>query len=469
MSCHLYAFLNLIWVGIYITYIVFSGKIIKKYNHSYNSKYIQKYLDNWASKPISSIKFVSNITTDCKDGNIITLANFPGTKTFCDCNGTFSKGFCKTEDFYDCKSFYFFEEDLKVTKWINDKYLCVFYSDFTYQYIRENLRYKNCENKKDCGYFDSFRDSKICLSDTKQDCPIKKIPPSIKKKVVRYLSDANEEIDYNSESESESSSDSNDMIITNITLSSGNLPCFHPYEGLFGENEFKYNNLKGKKNCETKTNNHDEYDHRYNNFETTKLEKLGEKNNFYYGYLNSSTEFKNQYNENVSLSYTGYFGLSNDCYEKYKNDSDIVNLKMSKSLLITIIVLTSVFLLINFGFCLFAVFSCLEICDLREEYLDEPLTVQIIFRWLMWTLNLIFLTIINIKYFKKRNNVKNTIKECFVNDDISIYAYNLACDNFYNIKNYFIVFDILFGVELLTNIIGNSMFCLCESELGQNY
>ena len=127
------------------------------------------------------------------------------------------------------------------------------------------------------------------------------------------------------------------------------------------------------------------------------------------------------------------------------------------------------FLLINTGFCIFAVFSCLEICDLREEYLDEPLLVQIIFRWLMWTLNLIFLIIINVKYFKKRNDVKNTIKDCFENDEISIYAYNLACDKFYNIKNYFIIFDILFGFELLTNIIGNSMFCICESELGENY
>ena len=87
MNCHLFAYLNLLWVGIYITYLVYSSKIISKYNHSYNSKYIQKYLENWNSYPITNITLVDD-ETQCTTGTNKTIGYFPGTETFCDCNGS---------------------------------------------------------------------------------------------------------------------------------------------------------------------------------------------------------------------------------------------------------------------------------------------------------------------------------------------------------------------------------------------
>ena len=114
-------------------------------------------------------------------------------------------------------------------------------------------------------------------------------------------------------------------------------------------------------------------------------------------------------------------------------------------------------------------FYCLKIFDLREEYLDEPLLSELIIKYIGWILNFIFLLIINIKYFKKRKSIKNTIKDSFDNDKISIYAYDLACDNFYKVKTLLIIFDILFGVEIISIILGNIMLLYCPSELGNDY
>ena len=445
MNCHLFAYLNLLWVGIYITYLVYSSKIISKYNHSYNSKYIQKYLENWNSYPITNITLVDD-ETQCTTGTIETLGYFPGTETFCDCNGSLSKGFCKNKDTSKCHTIHFFSDELEVKKW-DDKSFCIKRLDKNYIKLRENNVKETCYEEKEinCGYFDSSHKKYLCLQKG-EICPIKKI----------ILDD------------SESSEDEDNQIITSITLSSEKLPCPHPYEGLFGQSDFKYNKLKGNKNCETSIND-SIYDERYENIDTCSLEELGTNNSFYKGYIDKSEKLSEKYFENVSLSYTGYFQMTDKAFKKFKENGDIIKINLSNGLMITVIVFTSICLLINAGFCIFAVFSCLEICDLREEYLDEPLLGELVMKYIGWILNAIFLLIINIKYFNKRKNVKNTIKDSFNNDKITIYAYDLAVDNFYKVKPLMIIFDILFGVEFVSIIFGNLIYCYCPNQLGNEY
>ena len=284
MNCHFFAYLNLLWVGIYITYLVYSSKIISKYNHSYNSKYIQKYLENWNSYPITNISLVNE--TKCNE----TIGYFPGTETFCDCNGSLSKGFCKNTDTKKCHSIFFFSDQLEVKKW-NNKSFCITRLNKSYKELRENyVRKKKCHdlNENDCGYFDNSQENKLCLpKDEKMNCPINGINIT------------------NTESfDIEIIEDENKTIMTNITLSSEELPCSHSYEGLFGQSDFKYNKLKKNKNCEIYINNSN-YDERYENIDTCSLEELGSNNLFYYGYIDKSKKLREKYNENVSLSYTG--------------------------------------------------------------------------------------------------------------------------------------------------------------------
>jgi len=479
MSCHLYAFLNIFWVGIYITYLVYSSKIISKYKHTYNSKYIQKYLKNWNTPPILNIRLVKE-KNDCSSDTekILTLGHFPGTKVFCDCNGSMSGGFCNQEK-EECHTIYFFSDQLDVDKWKN-RYFCVTYLNISYEELRDKYERDtkdDCNNI--CGFFDSSNTSIMCLDNNIYNikCPINGINIINKKSISNklYISDKNEieDDDNNEDSENieiEMIEEEEDLpIMTDITLSSGESVCSHPYEGLFGQSDFKYNILKGNNKCETSINDN-KYDTRYNNIDKTTLEKLGSYNLFYYNYIDLSEKLNESYNTEVSISYTSYFHMNKKIYNnKFKKNGDIVKINMSKGLLITVIVFSSIFLLINVGFCLFAVLSCLEICELREEYLEEPLLAELIIKYIGWVLNFIFLLIINIKYFKKRKSIKNTIKDSFEGDQISIYAYDLACDNFYKVKTLLIIFDILFGVEMISIVLGNLMYCFCPSELGDDY
>lgn len=473
MSCHLYAFINIFWVGIYITYLVYSSKIISKYKHPYNSKYIQKYLENWNSYPITNITLVDN-ESDCdsSEDEILTFAHFPGTEVFCDCNGSLSNGFCKNPEKDECHTIYFFPDQLNVTKWKN-KFFCATKLNMSYDKLREYEKDKNEQCEKNCGFFDSSNNTILCFDDIYSDCPINGINITTKNNRHNkvYINDVNkiedDENNDNSESiEIEIIRDENLSIMTNITLSSGNAVCSHPFEGLFGQSDFKYNKLKGNKNCETSINGNN--DERYKIIDKTEFEKLGSYNLFYNNYINISEKLKESYNKEVSMSYTGYFYMNKNFYNN-KFKGDIVKISLSNGLMITVIVFTSIFLLINAGFCIFAVLSCLEICDLREEYLDEPLLAELVIKYIGWVLNFIFLLIINIKYFNKRKSIKNTIKDSFENDKISIYAYDLACDNFYKVKTLLIIFDILFGVEIISIILGNIMYLFCPSELGNDY
>ena len=449
MNCHFFAYLNLLWVGIYITYLVYSSKIISKYNHSYNSKYIQKYLENWNSSPIIDITLVDD-ETQCTEKNK-TIGYFPGTETFCDCNGSLSKGFCKNNDTNKCHTIHFFSDELEVKKWDN-KSFCIKRLDKNYIKLRENNVREKCyeENETNCGYFDSSHKKNLCLLKG-ETCPIKE-----------FILDDSESFDI------EIIEDEDNQIITSITLSSEKLPCPHPYEGLFGQSDFKYNKLKGNNECKTEVNGLN-LDVRYKNVNTCTLEELGSCNLFYENYINESETLKKSYNEKVSLSYTGYFEMTDKAFNKFKKNGDIIKINLSNGLMITVIVFTSICLLINAGFCIYAVFSCLEICDLREEYLDEPLLGELVMKYFGWILNAIFLLIINIKYFNKRKNVKNTIKDSFNNDKITIYAYDLAVDNFYKVKPLMIIFDILFGVEFVSIIFGNLIYCYCPNQLGNEY
>ena len=449
MNCHLFAYLNILWVGIYITYLVYSSKIISKYNHSYNSKYIQKYLENWNSYPITNITLVDD-ETQCTTGTNKTIGYFPGTETFCDCNGSLSKGFCKNKDTNKCHTIHFFSDELEVKKW-NKKIFCISRLDKTYTKLRENNVKESCyENETNCGYFDSSHKKNLCLLKG-ETCPIKE-----------FILDDSESFDI------EIIEDEDNQIITNIILSSEELPCSHSYEGLFGQSDFKYNKLKGNNYCKTKVNGF-EFDVRYKNVNTSTLEELGSCNLFYENYINESETLKKSYNEKVSLSYTGYFEMTDKAFKKFKENQDFIKINLSNGLMITVIVFTSICLLINAGFCIYAVFSCLEICDLREEYLDEPLLGELVMKYFGWILNAIFLLIINIKYFNKRKSVKNTIKDSFNNDKITIYAYDLAVDNFYKVKPLMIIFDILFGVEFVSIIFGNLIYCYCPNQLGNEY
>ena len=161
--------------------------------------------------------------------------------------------------------------------------------------------------------------------------------------------------------------------------------------------------------------------------------------------------------------------MTDKAFKKFKEDKEFIKVNLSNGLMITVIVFTSIFLLINAGFCIFAVLSCLEVCDLREEYLEEPLLGELVVKYVGWILNGIFLLIINIKYFNKRKNIKNTIKDSFNNDKVTIYAYDLAFDKFYKVKTLLIIFDILFGVEIVSIIIGNLIYYYCPSQLGNDY
>ena len=450
MNCHLFAYLNLLWVGIYITYLVYSSKIISKYNHSYNSKYIQKYLENWNSYPITDISLVKDNENQCNE----TIGYFPGTETFCDCKGSLSKGFCKNTDTKKCHTIFFFSDQLEVKKW-NNKSFCITRLNISYKELREKYVREQCnknEKETDCGYFDSSQKNKLCLiEDEITKCPINGINITNKKSFdIEIIEDENK------------------TIMTNITLSSEELPCSHSYEGLFGQSDFKYNKLKGNKNCETSIND-SIYDERYENIDTCSLEELGSYNSFYNGYIDKSEKLNETYYEYVSLSYTGYFEMTDNAFKKFKEDKEFIKVNLSNGLMITVIVFTSIFLLINAGFCIFAVLSCLEVCDLREEYLDEPLLGELVVKYFGWILNGIFLLIINIKYFNKRKNIKNTIKDSFNNDKVTIYAYDLAFDKFYKVKTLLIIFDILFGVEIVSIIIGNLIYYYCPSQLGNDY
>ncbi len=445
MNCHFFAYLNLLWVSIYITYLVYSSKIISKYNHPYNSKYIQKYLENWNSSPIIDISLVDD-ETQCTTGTNETIGYFPGTETFCDCNGSLSKGFCKSNDTSKCHTIHFFSDELEVKKWDN-KSFCIKRLDKTYTELRENNVRETCyeENETNCGYFDSSHKKNLCLLKG-EICPIKVINDK-------------ESFDI------EIIEDEDNQIITSITLSSEELPCSHPYEGLFGQSKFKYNKLKGNNYCKTKVNGF-EFDERYKNIDNCTLEELGSYNSFYEDYINQSEKLKKTYNENVSLSYTGYFEMTDKAFKKFKENGDIIKINLSNVLMITVIVFTSVCLLINSGFCIYALLSCCEVCDIREQNLDEYLLFELILKYFGWVLNGIFLLIINIKYFHKRKNVKNTIKDSFNNDKISIYAYDLAVDNFYKVKTLIIIFDILFGSEFVSMVFGYSIYFYCPSILG---
>ena len=141
---------------------------------------------------------------------------------------------------------------------------------------------------------------------------------------------------------------------------------------------------------------------------------------------------------------------------------------MSNALMIIVIVITSIFLLINAGFCTYAVLSCLEVCDIREQHLSETLLIEIVLKYFGSLSNGILLLIINIQYFIKRKNIKNTIKDSF-NHDYTIYAYDLAVDNFYKVKTLIFIFDILFGVEIVSMIFGNLIYFYCPSILGNAY
>ena len=305
MNCHLFAYLNLLWVGIYITYLVYSSKIISKYNHSYNSKYIQKYLENWNSYPITNITLVDD-ETQCTTGTNKTIGYFPGTETFCDCNnGSLSKGFCKNKDTSKCHTIHFFSDELEVKKWDN-KSFCIKRLDKTYTELRENnVREKCYENEINCGYFDSSHKKNLCLLKG-ENCPIKVINDT-------------ESFDI------EIIEDEDNQIITSITLSSEELPCSHPYEGLFGQSKFKYNKIKGNNYCKTKVNGF-EFDVRYKNIDNCTLEELGSYNSFYENYINESETLEKTYNEKVSLSYTGYFEMTDKAFKKFKENGDIIKI-----------------------------------------------------------------------------------------------------------------------------------------------
>ena len=446
MNCHFFAYLNLLWVGIYIAYLVYSSKIISKYNNSYNSKYIQKYLENWNSKPITNISLVGN-ETQCNE----IIGYFPGTNTFCDCKGSLSEGFCKNTDTNKCHTIFFFPDQLEVKKW-NNKYFCITRLDKSYKELRKKYLRKSCDdsNEKDCGYFDFSHKNKLCLPNG-ENCPIHGF---IKNDTENFDIEIIEDEEY--------------PILTNIILSSEKLPCSHSYEGLFGQSKFKYNKLKGNNKCKTEVIKGFKYDERYKNIDNCTLKELGANNSFYKDYIDKSEILIKTYYENVSLSYTGYFEMTDKAFKKFKENGDIIKIKMSNALMIIVIVITSIFLLINAGFCTYAVLSCLEVCDIREQHLSETLLIEIVLKYFGSLSNGILLLIINIQYFIKRKNIKNTIKDSF-NHDYTIYAYDLAVDNFYKVKTLIFIFDILFGVEIVSMIFGNLIYFYCPSILGNAY
>ena len=187
----------------------------------------------------------------------------------------------------------FFPDQLEVKKW-NNKYFCITRLDKSYKELRKKYVRKSCNdsNGKDCGYFDFSHKNKLCLPNG-ENCPIHGF---IKNDTENFDIEIIEDEEY--------------PILTNIILSSEKLPCSHSYEGLFGQSKFKYNKLKGNNKCKTEVIKGFKYDERYKNIDNCTLKELEANNLFYKDYIDKSEILIKTYYENVSLSYTGYFEMT---------------------------------------------------------------------------------------------------------------------------------------------------------------
>ena len=277
----------------------------------FNPESLDKYKDNWNLSPIKNITIKNN---KCEESNYeypLINSTFYGTFDYCDCSYSNVSKY-KGKDFLDvCEKKYgeancstiVGQNKTQITKWRN-RSICVHkMKDKNYDsllgrtYYRTNI---SVDTEKNI-FYKKEKDEEIPISSIEIK---KKTTNTINNEICEDLSD-NYQLCYNK-------SENAGNVIVDIKISQDkNGICISDNEGIFSENEFKYNRKKGSFSCQQRSGNIT--DDRYfkidkDNYSYISL--LTENGINKYSYLNLTN------NDKVSLYGINYFGMKPSCFEK---------------------------------------------------------------------------------------------------------------------------------------------------------
>ena len=271
----------------------------------FNPESLDKYKYNWNLSPISSIEIRD---TECKGDEYSLINNtFYGTFDYCDCTNSTENKY-KGKDYLDvCEkeqgeakcSTIVGQNKTQILKWRN-KYICAKkmsknYSDFIE--LREGSESKIKIDTESNGMYKKV-DEKVISS-----IEIKKKNSEILNQECKDLDDEYQ-ICY-------TNGDEGNATVEVIISQDKNGICISENEGVFSENEFKYNRKKGSKSC-VQSNSGKYIDLRYQNIDKNNysyISLLKENKIEKYSYLNLTE------NDTVSLYAINYFGIKKNCFD----------------------------------------------------------------------------------------------------------------------------------------------------------
>lgn len=254
--------------AIFFAVVLFLANVIFSFNYSelnFEGNIIfSEIIDNLNGKLILSLTERDKCFTDEK---ALSFGKWDGSSGGCDCQTKINKGYCSiNQKDRGCENIN--SNPPQNYKKINNKYLCIKYSDKTYQELLKSDQVVPKSNEcprgyESCGIIDTL-ENKYCV-DKVENCPIN-------------LERLNATFELNMQNEYESYPIGYDYILNNnissqiisfIQLSEDYSPCIYPGEKTWNYN---YDLEQGDKNCSTQVLD-TYYDERYEkikNFNTTK-------------------------------------------------------------------------------------------------------------------------------------------------------------------------------------------------------
>ena len=315
-------------------YIINSFLSLGKYKFDYNK--VQIYYDNWNNSPISNI--LLSVNGRCPYNYDYLLSNyFPGNYKGCNCYLSktptyankiiFNKTCSENEIENDCYNIQ--ENDYLQLKFWRNQTICIQRMNYTYWdlYNKKLIKKNKCPNNYiSCGIIDTIGNL-LCLQEN-ETCPISSFNFTQNDK-LNEINENYTRIDFNDNyTMTFLKGNSKGKNSVNFFTNTHSM-CDEPMRGLFGQNRYVLNKLKGERFCSKKSNHYDLfnidnnntfYDRRFDIVDKYKSDIFFEENNL----TNLIRSFSTyppilKINENNLFS-INYFGIEDKCM---LNQSDI--------------------------------------------------------------------------------------------------------------------------------------------------
>jgi len=276
-------------------YIINSFLSLGKYHFDFSK--IEIYYNNWNTPPITNVLISSSEI--CPNNYEYLISNsFPGNFKGCNCylsksptyeNKILFNKTC-TENELNNNCYDIVENDIINLKYWRNKTICIRRMNNNYWdlYEKKLIRKKNCpENYISCGKIDTFGNL-LCLNKN-ETCPISSFD-IINNDNLNRINENYNKLTLN---------DNYTIIYSNNNYFKGNNSvnfftnthsmCYEPMRGLFGQNRYTLNKLKGERFCSKKSihddiyninnNNNSYYDGRFNTIDKYESNIFYEENN----------------------------------------------------------------------------------------------------------------------------------------------------------------------------------------------